>query len=174
VLRLDARVYRLDGLLSACECDEIVGAARQKGFQPARLWHCGRLNEETFLTERRFADLIRGRLPSELVGAACADVIEVYRYHPGCHLALHQDNPRCLPSGHTSNTTLVVFLSAGFEGGYIRFPALGIEAKPDLGGAVLFSQSAAHEATAVTSGIKLVARLDLAIPQWVATAGSHH
>jgi hypothetical protein len=73
-----------------------------------------------------------------------------------------------------SNATLVVFLSAGFEGGHTRFPDLGIDAKPGLGGAVLFSQSLSHEATAVTNGTKLVARLDLSIPHWNALAETDH
>jgi len=155
---------QIDDVLTPRECDDLVSAAQRAGFCPARLQHEGRLNEEVFLSSARFAALIRERLPAGMAGTAGDDVIEVYRYAPGCYLAPHVDLPRRLACGIWSNATLIVFLSGGFEGGCTRFPKLGTEARPSPGGALLFMQSLMHEGTIVAGGTKIIARLDVAVP----------
>lgn len=161
--RLHAGVCCIDDLLSPDECADIAGAAVRRGFRPSRMTQQGRFNEEVFLNEPERSRLIRGRLPGGLHGASGDDIVEVYRYEAGRSISPHVDLPRPLGAGCTSNATLVVFLCDGFEGGCTRFPSLGIDVRPLAGGAILFAQSLTHEATTVTSGVKLVARLDVAL-----------
>jgi hypothetical protein len=168
--RLHAGVCCIDDLLSAGECADIAVAAEREGFCVSPMTQQGRFNEEVFLTQPGLARRIRRCLPAGLEGAAGDDVVEVYRYGCGGRIAPHVDLPRRLQPACMSNATLLVSLCDGFEGGGTRFPALGLEVRMPAGAALVFAQSLMHEAMAVTRGVKLVARLDLALPPGVLEA----
>ncbi|MDM0112637.1 2OG-Fe(II) oxygenase [Variovorax sp. J22R133] len=163
VQRLQGGVWQVRDVFSPADCAAIVASAQATGFEPAPEQYEGRSNEEVFLLEFPAAVPVQSRLQAAIPFANWDGVMEVYRYKPGHYIAPHEDRPRPLRGGKLSNATLVVFLTQDFDGGYTRFPGLALCARPSPGSAVLFSQSLIHEATPVTRGVKVVARMDLAI-----------
>lgn len=72
------------------------------------------------------------------------------------HFRPHRDNTT-LGTAHRRFAVSLVLNSGEFEGGYLRFPEYGRQLyAPPAGGAVVFSCSLLHEATAVTAGKRYV------------------
>jgi peroxiredoxin len=82
-------------------------------------------------------------------------IVACYDSATGGHFRPHRDN---MTKGTAHRRFAVSLnLNAEFEGGNLRFPEFGRQMfKPPVGGAVVFSCSLLHEATAVTNGKRYV------------------
>lgn len=97
--------------------------------------------------------------------------VRVYRYEPGQHFGLHQDQSYFGPHGEKSLLTLMVYLNDDFTGGETEFPEQQRTIAPTTGTALLFQHMLLHAGTRVTSGSKFVLRSDvLYTPVSAATA----
>jgi prolyl 4-hydroxylase len=101
----------------------------------------------------------RGRVPMEVAGVHIP--VRLYRYEPGQHFGLHQDQSYFGEGGTKSLLTFMVYLNEGFGGGETDFPEQGQTIVPGTGTALLFQHMVLHAGKRVTSGTKLVLRSDV-------------
>jgi hypothetical protein len=101
----------------------------------------------------------RGRVAMEVAGVHLP--VRIYRYEPGQHFGLHQDQSYFGDDGTKSLLTYMVYLNEGFEGGETDFPEQQQTIVPRTGTALLFQHMLLHAGRRVTSGSKLVLRSDV-------------
>lgn len=87
--------------------------------------------------------------------------VRVYRYEPGQHFGLHQDQSYFREDGAKSLLTFMVYLNEGFEGGETEFPEQERTVVPKTGTALLFQHMLLHAGKKVERGTKLVLRSDV-------------
>jgi prolyl 4-hydroxylase len=87
--------------------------------------------------------------------------VRIYRYEPGQHFGLHQDQSYFGEDGTKSLLTLMVYLNEDFEGGETEFPEQGETIVPEVGTALLFQHMLLHAGKRVRSGVKMVLRSDV-------------
>jgi prolyl 4-hydroxylase len=87
--------------------------------------------------------------------------LRVYRYHPGQHFGLHQDQSYRRDDGVRSLLTLMVYLDDDFDGGETDFPEQGERIEPACGDALWFQHMLLHAGKSVTRGVKHVLRTDV-------------
>jgi prolyl 4-hydroxylase len=87
--------------------------------------------------------------------------LRVYRYHPGQHFGLHQDQSYHRDDGARSLLTLMVYLDDDFDGGETDFPEQHERVVPVRGDALWFQHSLLHAGCPVTRGVKHVLRTDV-------------
>ena len=87
--------------------------------------------------------------------------LRVYRYHPGLHFGLHQDQSYHRDDGARSLLTLMVYLDDDFDGGETDFPEQHERIAPVRGDALWFQHSLLHAGLPVTRGVKHVLRTDV-------------
>jgi predicted 2-oxoglutarate/Fe(II)-dependent dioxygenase YbiX len=87
--------------------------------------------------------------------------LRVYRYHPGQHFGLHQDQSYRRDDGARSLLTLMVYLDDDFDGGETDFPEQGERIAPARGDALWFQHMVLHAGLPVTRGVKHVLRTDV-------------
>jgi hypothetical protein len=110
--------------------------------------------------ERMTAELGgRGRVGMTVAGVHVP--VRIYRYEPGQHFGLHQDQSYFGEDGTKSLLTLMVYLNMGFEGGETDFPEQGQTIVPETGTALLFQHMLLHAGKPVRSGTKMVLRSDV-------------
>jgi len=81
-------------------------------------------------------------------------IVACYDGASGGHFRPHRDNTT-KGTAHRRFAVSLVLNSGEFEGGRLRFPEFGLQTySPPAGGAVVFSCSLLHEATAVTKGLR--------------------
>ncbi|MDZ4372506.1 MAG: 2OG-Fe(II) oxygenase [Phenylobacterium sp.] len=103
---------------------------------------------------------IRHRLMPEIEKAFQFQVTRIERYIVACYDAESGGYFRAHRDNTTSGTAhrkfaVSINLNDDFEGGDLRFPEFGLRTyRPPKGGAVVFSCSLLHEATAVTGGVR--------------------
>jgi hypothetical protein len=122
------------------------------------------------------ADLYRRALPhvpasmtADLDGRGCVamdvsgvyEPVRVYRYEPGQHFGLHQDQSYFGDDGTKSLLTFMVYLNDDFEGGETHFPEQGETIAPKTGTALVFQHRLLHAGQRVKTGTKLVLRSDV-------------
>src|SRR5258707_1167290 len=81
--------------------------------------------------------------------------VRIYRYEPGQHFGLHQDQSYFGEDGTKSLLTFMVYLNDGFGGGETDFPEQERTIVPEAGTALLFQHMLLHAGKRVTSGTKL-------------------
>jgi hypothetical protein len=101
----------------------------------------------------------RGRVSLEVAGVHLP--VRIYRYEPGQHFGLHQDQSYFGDGGEKSLLTFMVYLNEGFGGGETDFPEQERTIVPKMGMALLFQHMVLHAGRRVTSGSKLVLRSDV-------------
>ena len=101
----------------------------------------------------------RGRVPMEVAGVHIP--VRIYRYEPGQHFGLHQDQSYFGEDGTKSLLTFMVYLNEGFGGGETDFPEQGQTIVPRTGTALLFQHMLLHAGKRVTAGTKFVLRSDV-------------
>jgi hypothetical protein len=101
----------------------------------------------------------RGRVRMEVAGVHVP--VRIYRYEPGQHFGLHQDQSYFGEDGTKSLLTFMVYLNEGCGGGETDFPEQGRTIVPQTGTALLFQHMLLHAGKRVTSGTKLVLRSDV-------------
>jgi hypothetical protein len=101
----------------------------------------------------------QGRVEMEVTGVHLP--LRVYRYEPGQHFGLHQDQSYFGPHGEKSLLTFMVYLNEGFGGGETDFPEQHEIIAPRTGTALLFQHMLLHAGRRVTTGTKLVLRSDV-------------
>jgi hypothetical protein len=101
----------------------------------------------------------RGRVLMEVAGVHLP--VRIYRYEPGQHFGLHQDQSYFGDEGTKSLLTYMVYLNEGFEGGETDFPEQQQTIVPKTGTALLFQHMLLHAGRRVASGSKLVLRSDV-------------
>lgn len=83
-------------------------------------------------------------------------IVACYDAAQGAHFRAHRDNTTA-GTAHRKFAVSLVLNTGEFEGGYVWFPEFGRKLfSPPAGGAVVFSCSLLHEATAVTQGKRYV------------------
>jgi hypothetical protein len=87
--------------------------------------------------------------------------LRIYRYEPGQHLGLHQDQGYAGPDGSRSLLTLMVYLNDDFEGGETDFPEQNERIVPKIGTALWFQHMLLHSGSRVARGTKYVLRSDV-------------
>jgi|SRR5580700_1834252 prolyl 4-hydroxylase len=87
--------------------------------------------------------------------------VRIYRYEPGQHFGLHQDQSYFGEDGTKSLLTFMVYLNEGFGGGETDFPEQEQIIVPKTGTALLFQHMLLHAGRRVTEGSKLVLRSDV-------------
>jgi hypothetical protein len=87
--------------------------------------------------------------------------LRIYRYEPGQHFGLHQDQAYAGPDGSRSLLTLMVYLNDDFEGGDTDFPEQETRVVPKTGTALWFQHMLLHSGTRVVRGVKYVLRSDV-------------
>lgn len=95
-----------------------------------------------------------------LVPAGLFEPLRIYRYRPGQHFGLHQDQSY-QQDGSRSLLTLMVYLDEGCGGGETDFPEQGQRIVPQTGRLLWFQHMLLHAGKAVTDGIKHVLRTDV-------------
>lgn len=101
----------------------------------------------------------RGRVPLEVSGVFAP--VRIYRYEPGQHFGLHQDQSYTGGDGTRSLLTFMVYLNEDFGGGETEFPEQEQTIVPRTGTALLFQHMLLHAGKRVTAGTKLVLRSDV-------------
>jgi prolyl 4-hydroxylase len=101
----------------------------------------------------------RGRVGMSVCGVFVPP--RIYRYEPGQHFGLHQDQAYAGEGGARSLLTLMVYLNEGFEGGETEFPEQGRTVVPRTGAALLFQHMVLHAGKRVVTGTKYVLRSDV-------------
>ncbi|MFT3765239.1 MAG: 2OG-Fe(II) oxygenase [Minicystis sp.] len=87
--------------------------------------------------------------------------VRVYRYSPGQHFGLHQDQSYFRGDGARSLLTFMVYLNEDFEGGETEFPEQERTIVPRTGEALFFQHMLLHAGARVLRGTKLVLRSDV-------------
>jgi prolyl 4-hydroxylase len=87
--------------------------------------------------------------------------LRVYRYQPGQHFGLHQDQSYRRADGARSLLTLLVYLDDDVDGGETDFPEQGRTIQPRTGDALWFQHMVLHAGKPVTRGVKHVLRTDV-------------
>lgn len=178
-------LWTVPELFSAAECAAIVAGASEHAWLPATVNSAtGRVVERVVRDSstavlrdpalaadlyRRVRDHVPARMSGEIggrgrVGMDVAGVhvpVRIYRYEPGQHFGLHQDQSYFGEDGTKSLLTLMVYLNEDFGGGETDFPEQGQLIVPRTGTALLFQHMLLHAGNRVTSGSKLVLRSDV-------------
>jgi prolyl 4-hydroxylase len=178
------RLARVAGLWTAEECDEVLAIVRGAEWLPATInAAAGRIvdervrnNDLALIRDPRLADRlleqVRPHLPATMsaewggprVKVALAGLfspLRVYRYQPGQHFGLHQDQSYRRDDGARSLLTLMVYLDEDFDGGETDFPEQGERIAPAAGNALWFQHMLLHAGRPVTRGVKHVLRTDV-------------
>jgi prolyl 4-hydroxylase len=101
----------------------------------------------------------RGRVQMDVAGVHVP--VRIYRYEPGQHFGLHQDQSYFGEDGTKSLLTFMVYLNEGFGGGETDFPEQEQTIVPRTGTALLFQHMLLHSGKRVTAGTKFVLRSDV-------------
>jgi prolyl 4-hydroxylase len=180
------RAALFDGLLTQCECQELISFAFDRG-----LLQSGVVDDETGDKIEHQArtstsvSLKRGEIP--LIAALeerlslltrwpadHAEGLQVLRYQPGQQYKPHFDafradqagGRRHLERGGQRVATTVIYLTTPIGGGETAFPTRNLKFKPRAGGAIFFHDldplgriepSSLHAGNPVTEGEKIVA-----------------
>lgn len=178
-------LWTVPGLYTPAECASIREGAANHEWLPATVNSAeGRVVAPTLrdnatailrdpaLTDelyRRILPHVPARMSAELGGrgrvsmdvAGVYSPARIYRYQPGQHFGLHQDQAYFGAGGTKSMLTLLVYLNDDFEGGETEFPEQGETIAPRTGTALLFQHMLLHAGRHVTRGTKLVLRSDV-------------
>ena len=178
-------LWTVPELFSASECAAILAGAEGHEWLPAtvnrasgRVVEAGLRDSATaVLRDPALADTLyqrvlphvprrmsaelarRGRVPMEVAGVHVP--VRLYRYEPGQHFGLHQDQSYFGEGETMSLLTFMVYLNEAFGGGETDFPEQGQTIVPKTGTALLFQHMLLHAGKRVTAGVKLVLRSDV-------------
>jgi hypothetical protein len=178
-------LWTVPGLFSPAECASILAGAADHAWLPAtvnsasgRVVEAGVRDSTTAVLRdhalaaelyqrvlphvpRRMSTELgsRGRVRMEVAGVYVP--VRIYRYEPGQHFGLHNDQSYFGEDGTKSLLTLMVYLNEGFGGGETDFPEQGQTIVPRTGMALLFQHMLLHAGKRVTAGTKLVLRSDV-------------
>jgi hypothetical protein len=177
-------VWTVPDLFSPPECAAILEGAGGHEWLPATVNSAdGRvvdtrirssttavLRDEGLAAElyQRIREHVPARMSAEIAGARVKmDVagvnlpLRIYRYEPGQHFGLHQDQSYAGAASTRSLLTLMVYLNEGFQGGETDFPEQARTITPKTGTALLFQHKLLHAGKRVIDGIKYVLRSDV-------------
>lgn len=112
----------------------------------------------------------RGRVQMNVTGVHVP--LRIYRYEPGQHFGLHQDQSYFSQDGAKSLLTFMVHLNDDFEGGETDFPEQGETIIPKTGSALLFQHMLLHAGKPASAPCAQRARAPRrsAPPSWRATS----
>lgn len=171
----------LDGILTPEECRAIIDHAEAVGFKPASLYTDAQ-GREHFSENRKssrcivdshgFVERLWQRLapfvPPAYGSSLCAGLNErlrILRYDPGDEFKPHSDGSYCAPGGAISKITILLYLNAGYTGGYTEFMNdvgdAWIPVEPDVGRAALQDQALLHRVPPLQTGRKYVLRTEV-------------
>lgn len=151
----------LDGLITRTQCDDLIARAKAQGFSRAKQRSVGRDNDELFIIDRELTAALLERLSAVSPARCIDDLVEIYRYGIGDSIAEHSDGPRRMVDDRISTATLLIYLNDGFDGGETVFPTLDLAIRPVRTRAIVFAHGVRHAAKHVTTGEKLVARVNI-------------
>jgi prolyl 4-hydroxylase len=178
-------LWTVPELFSPAECASIVAGAAAHAWLPAtvnsatgRVVEAGVRDSSTAVLRdpalaaelhRRVLPHVPARMSGELGGRGRVEMdvagvhvpVRIYRYEPGQHFGLHQDQSYFGEDGTKSLLTFMVYLNEDFEGGVTEFPEQEETIVPRTGTALLFQHMLLHAGTRVTRGTKLVLRSDV-------------
>lgn len=167
------RVFSIDSLLGADECDSLITDAEQRGFSDAsvrtaagqKMMQNIRNNQRSQFESPVWIRLLWQRLSTaslpQLDGQVARGLpkeLRFYKYSPGQRFKMHKDGS-WTEAGLSSKLTLLVYLNEGFLGGDTTFKDFTIV--PKAGAALLFVHDTWHEGSAVKEGVKCVLRTDV-------------
>jgi predicted 2-oxoglutarate/Fe(II)-dependent dioxygenase YbiX len=153
---LEATVNSAEGRVVASEIrDNTVALVRDEALARDLVERLRRQVPETMIVEHPK----RGRVRWAYEGLFVP--MRIYRYAPGQHFGLHQDQSYVKDDLCRSLLTFMVYLNEDFEGGATSFPDRSLEIVPVTGKALLFQHAILHGGGRVTRGTKLVLRSDV-------------
>jgi prolyl 4-hydroxylase len=178
------RVVVFGNLLTAAECEQLIGLARPRLARSETVINAtggsevnaARTSDGMFFERGEHA--VIQRIEARVAALVNWPVdhgegLQILRYRPGAEYRPHHDyfdpahsgTPRILERGGQRVGTLVMYLNTPEAGGATTFPEVGLEVAPVRGNAVFFSYNRAHPSTKTLHGGAPV----LAGEKWVAT-----
>lgn len=175
----------LQNVLSLKRCQELIDAARVRGFEPATVNNYGKQQMLTHVRNNERLEWDNAPLARELEGllqGACADAfpylldeqqfasaashLRMYRYVPGQYFKPHRDG-HFIDKEFETLVTVLFYLNDTDGGETILMPTSyrytdnWITIKPRAGDVLMFQHDIMHEGRPVASGEKYVLRTDL-------------
>lgn len=130
-------LHTIQAVLTAEECTDIIRIAEAHGFVAASIYTDATGREHFSETRkssrcvidspefvRRLWTRLAPHIPPTWKGAACVGLNErlrILRYDPGDEFKPHSDGAYMAPDGSCSKLTVLVYLNAGYLGGYTHF-----------------------------------------------------
>lgn len=179
-------LHEVPSLYSTEECAQILSSVADAEWLPATVnSHDGRVvdtkvrdSSTAVVRDAQLAETLFHRIlahvPAEMIvadartglrGAMLVTGIfiplRVYRYEPGQHFGLHQDQAYTGPDNSRSLLTLMLYLNDDFEGGETDFPEQDRCVIPKTGTALWFQHMLLHAGRRVVRDRKYVLRSDV-------------
>ncbi len=171
----DRGIFIVDGVLSALECEQLVGATEATGYESAPIttpWgfemrpeirNNTRVMEDDHDRAGWLWDRLARWIPRErwsLHAVGLNERFRYYRYHPGQYFEWHRDGAYRRNVHEVSQLTLMVYLNGDFEGGQTEFEHAE-PVRPRQGRALVFEHGLRHRGAPVDVGTKYVMRTDV-------------
>jgi len=168
-------VFCVDGVLSAPECEQLVGTTEATGYESAPIttpWGFQmrpeiRNNTRVMVDDHDRAAWLWERLdrfiPGKILRLRAVGLNErfrYYRYYPGQYFEWHRDGAYRRSDHEVSMLTLMVYLNDDFEGGQTEFEHAE-PVRPQRGRALVFEHGFCHRGAPVEVGTKYVMRTDV-------------
>lgn len=167
-------------VLSYQECDEIIRIAEAHGFVAASIYTDATGREHFSETRkssrcvidspefaRRLWTRIEKHIPFVWKGAKCVGLNErlrILRYDPGDEFKPHSDGAYMAPDGACSKLTVLLYLNAGYRGGFTHFmdrDGEWIAVEPHVGSMAVQDQSLLHGVPPLLEGRKYAIRTEV-------------
>lgn len=181
----------IHGFLSPTECEALINAGEQRGFQSAESDYppSYRNNARQVLDDEALGNCLLDRLQAAVRACGVGNVLKAQqafwrlvglnerlrlcRYTAGQQFHIHQDGVHHRGADCQSRLTFMIYLTDGeaFEGGDTLFYATGPRSastmtvvarlRPRVGSLILFDHGIWHAGDTVTQGVKYILRSDL-------------
>jgi hypothetical protein len=185
-------MHTLQNILTPQECEDICEIAEATGFAAASLYTDGtgrehfsenRKSSRCILDSHMFAERLWRRLgpfmPATWGSATCVGLNErlrILRYDPGDEFKPHSDGSYSAPGGAISKITVLLYLNAGYEGGFTHFlhedGTTWVPIEPHVGSAAVQDQALVHGVPPLIRGRKYAIRTEV-MYQPVVTVGPY-
>ena len=174
-------LHTIQGVLTPKECEEIIRITEERGFVAASIYTDSQGREhfsDTRKSSRCIIDSpefvaklwtrIAPFVPITWGTSTCVGLNErlrILRYDPGDEFKPHSDGAYTAPSGASSKITVLIYLNAGYEGGYTHFlhenGSDWIAIEPSVGSVAIQDQALVHGVPPLLRGRKYAIRTEV-------------
>ena len=170
---LQQGIFLLENVFTPSECQDIIDASEQSGFEVAPITTLNgpvlntmiRNNSRHLFFDEAKATVIWAKISSffpaikNSIPYGLNDMFRVYRYHEGERFMKHRDGSYSKSETEFSFYTFIVYLNDNFEGGTTTFDRF--EITPKTGSALCFPHPVKHSGSKVVKGVKYALRTDV-------------